>query len=166
MRRWLSLLLAFFCLILPVSAQTVYNGGEELGSVVWAEGEKSARLEIQNDTANSIYVFASIPGAQACPITLAVRQSGKTLPVFEGDAAALKDGKLLLCTLEPQGSAEITAKRGNETAFEVLLTVQRAEETLAPDYARLIFYICLWMLLVVLGSYITIVLSNRFSRKK
>lgn len=158
------MLLAAFCLLLPVSAQA--NGDAvPVGVLRLESGGESVRLEIENDAAYPVYVLAQSEETEAGNIRLTVLQGGERIPVFSGDAAALSGAELLLCTLNPHERAAVEALSGGGGAF-LQLTEQPASDAVQPDYARLILWSCIWMALVIGGSYITIAISNRKKRKK
>ena len=90
MRRGFLALLAALCLLLPVSAQAAG------GVLVLGGGAGDVRLEIKNDAAYPVYVLARAEEAEAGAVSLAVRQGGRSAPVFSGDAAALSGAELLL----------------------------------------------------------------------
>ena len=46
------------------------------------------------------------------------------------------------------------------------LTAEPLEELGSTDHAKLVFYVCIWMALVLLCSYLAIVLANKFGKKK
>ncbi|MFR7552033.1 MAG: hypothetical protein ACLUVB_04780 [Acutalibacteraceae bacterium] len=46
------------------------------------------------------------------------------------------------------------------------LSERQAADAVQPDYGRLILWSCIWMALVILGSYVTIAVSNRKKRGK
>ena len=164
MRRFFYMLLAAFCLLLPVSAQA--NGDAvPVGTLRLESGGESVRLEIENDAAYPVYVLARAEETEAGNIRLTVRQGGESIPVFSGDAAALSGAELLLCTLNPHERAAVEALSGGGGAF-LQLTEQPASDAVQPDYARLILWSCIWMALVIGGSYIMIAISNRKKRKK
>ena len=159
MRRGFLALLAALCLLLPVSAQAAG------GVLVLGGGAGDVRLEIKNDAAYPVYVLARAEEAEAGAVSLAVRQGGRSAPVFSGDAAALSGAERLLCTLEPHESAAVVASSGGG-GVSLHLSERQAADAVQPDYGRLILWSCIWMALVILGSYVTIAISNRKKRGK
>ena len=72
---------------------------------------------------------------------------------------------LLLCTLEPHECAAVVASSGGG-GVSLHLSERQAADAVQPDYGRLILWSCIWMALVILGSYVTIAVSNRKKRGK
>ncbi len=161
MRRGICVLLAALFLALPASAQAVYDGGDRVGVLAVEQGTQDASLVVQNKTLFSVYVLGQAEEMGEGSVRLTVRQNGAVVPVFSGETGALSEGEVLLCTLRPLESVTLEAACGDATAFQLRLTAQRVSDAVLPDYVRLILWLGLWMALVLLGAYGTVVISCR-----
>lgn len=120
-------------------------------------------ITLQNDRDYPVFVYAGGEPADG-RLRLSVRHKGRTAVVFEGDGAALQAGRVLLCTLQDGGTAEISAE-GTALSGALTLSAVRADTAGETDHARLIFYVCIWMALVIFGSYLALVFSGRHRKK-
>ena len=170
MRKWMILLLTVLCLSLPVSAQAVFRGEADFGCMDFkpAKDGYTVYTELKNDAAYPIGIYVQTEGETGGMLRLSVRQSGKTALVFEGNAAALAECRALLCRLEAQGTAVVQGRLESEevSPASLKLTAEPLEEPGSADHAKLVFYVCIWMALVLLSSYLAIVLANKFGKKK
>ena len=172
MRKWVVSLLLTVCLILPVSAQAVYRGDASCGSLDFTAGEETAigvleaSLSLKNDEAYPVGIYVQGEAQARGALRLTVRQSGKTTTVFEGDITALAACRVLLCRLEAQRSAVVYGRLEADEPIVLPLTAEPIEEPGGANRAKLIFYVCIWMALVILACYLAIVLANKFGKKK
>lgn len=159
--HWVVLCAALLCL--PVQSMEAEAPLAVLQ--VTARGADDAGQTVCNEAAYTVCVYAGGGALTDAPIQLYAEHRGERRLVYAGRGDALADGRVLLCTLESGGTAELWAI---SEAAGASLSVQavRAHAPGTQDTLKLMLYVCIWVALVVLGSYIALVIASRRKRKK
>ncbi len=163
MRRLIPLLLALvFACALGVGQPKVYAA--EAGALALPEKGERVEMEIRNDALYPVCVYVTAPEESGGVLRLQIRQAGRTATVFEGSADALSRSRVLLCTLDPDGSARLFAGvTEGEGGGTLSVTKVPAEDPGETDRLRLLFFVCVWIALAVFGAYLVVAVHRRMS---
>ena len=161
MRKGICVLLSVLALLLPVSAQTVFNEvvSDTMPVVLAVQGVLSG---VRSPAIFSEYGLRHTPIEETVPLT-----------VWQNDGAA----RISLQSTELLGETENllytqhTLETGNEQvdgdgADSPKAVTSRRLDADQPDYGRLIVFLTLWTVLILAGSYGIIILLCRQCHKK
>lgn len=135
-------------------------------AVLCLEQDGGAELRVRNDALTPVCVYATAESQNGGALCVRVEQSGRETTVFEGSAEALSEARVLLCTLEPDGSARLTAVlTGGEGDAALVVQKVPAEDGGGPGRLRVLFFVCVWVALAVFGAYLVVAFHRRFSSR-
>lgn len=168
MRKRMRAAALFFSILLCANTAVFAAGaGPEDAVLLLSSGGGAAELDLRNDTPEAVSFYAETSGEPSGGLEIRVCRAGRTETVFEGRAAGLSGGRVLLCTLGPEDSAKLTAaSSGAEETVALSVTRVPAGQSGGADRIRLLFFVCVWVALAVFGAYLVVAVRRRKREKE